>query len=424
MNNLKIRELDYIALFTERHIESSVTYPRNDIGVARLFHELHNHLICYVVESKAWYIYTGKRWSKDEGSLRVMEICKSFAQNYAGYSELMDDGSEEGKAFMKYAAGLTGRKRREGLLSDTRSIAPKSLASFDRDKFLINCHNGTYNLKTMTLQPHNPADYITKLAKVDYSSNIKCERWERFISEVMCGDMDTARFMQKALGYALSGDTALECFFILYGEKTRNGKSTLTETVAHILGDYARTIQPQTLSRRPSDGSAASPDIARLKGARLVNMPEPEKGSELNIALVKQLTGGDTYTGRFLHENPVEFSPEFKIFINTNHLPRTSDDTVFLSGRVKLIPFDRHFEPHEQDNGLKKQFRRPKNKSGILNWLIEGYKLLHEEGLTPPDKVQKAIQAYRQETDIIGCFLLECVAQVLYNYCSDLPSLN
>jgi putative DNA primase/helicase len=213
------------------------------------------------------------------------------------------------------------------------------------------------------------------------------------------------------LGYALSGDTALECFFILYGEKTRNGKSTLTETIAHILGDYARTIQPQTLSRRPSDGSAASPDIARLKGARLVNMPEPEKGLELNIALVKQLTGGDTYTGRFLHENPVEFSPEFKIFINTNHLPRTSDDTVFLSGRVKLIPFDRHFEPHEQDNGLKKQFRKPKNKSGILNWLIEGCKLLHEEGLTPPEKVQKAIQAYRQETDIIGCFLLECVAQ-------------
>ncbi|MCL1882278.1 MAG: hypothetical protein FWF81_00795 [Defluviitaleaceae bacterium] len=104
--------------------------------------------------------------------------------------------------------------------------------------------------------------------------------------------METARFLQKALGYALSGETALECFFIFYGDKTRNGKSTLSETIAFVMGEYARTIQPQTLSRRPADGGAASPDTARLKGARLVNVPEPEKGLELNIALVKQLTGG------------------------------------------------------------------------------------------------------------------------------------
>jgi len=170
------------------------------------------------------------------------------------------------------------------------------------------------------------------------------------------------------------------------------------------MGEYARTLQPQTLSRRPADVGAASPDTARLKGARLVNVPEPEKGLELNIALVKQLTRGDSYMARFLNENPVEFTPEFKIFINTNHLPRTSDDTVFLSGRVKQIPFDRHFQPHEQDNGLKAHFRKQKNRSGILNWLLQ------LEGLPLPEKVNNAIQAYRQETDIIGSFLNECTA--------------
>jgi len=136
-------------------------------------------------------------------------------------------------------------------------------------------------------------------------------------------------------------------------------------------------------------------------------MPEPEKGLELNIALIKQLTGGDTYTGRFLHENPVEFAPEFKIFINTNHLPRTSDDTVFASGRVKLIPFERHFTPREQDAGLKKLFRRRESMSGIFNWLLEGYRLLQAEELALPKRVQIAIEAYRLETDIIGSFVAE-----------------
>ena len=217
--------------------------------------------------------------------------------------------------------------------------------------------------------------------------------------------------MQKALGYCLSGDTSLECFFILYGNTTRNGKSTLTETINHIWGDYARTVQPQTLAKRPSDGSVATPDIARLKGARIVNVPEPEKGLELNTALVKQLTGGDTYTGRFLRENPVEFSPEFKIFINSNHLPNTSDDTIFSSGRIKMLPFDRHFSVEEQDLTLKRQFRRWENMSGILNWLIEGYRLLRAEGLVVPVRVKVAVEEYRQELDEIGAFFSDEVGE-------------
>lgn len=313
----------------------------------------------------------------------------------------------ERKAFIKYAGGFHSRRRREGLLSDARSIAPKSLAAFDSNRTLFNCQNGTVNLQNFGLQKHRPEDYITKISKARFDTDARCPRWEQFIGEVMCGDADTAMFLQKALGYALTGDTSLECFFILYGNTTRNGKSTLSETVAYVLGEYARTIQPQTLSRRPADGGAASPDIARLKGARLVNMPEPEKGLELNIALVKQLTGGDTYTGRFLNENPIEFRPEFKIFINTNHLPRTSDDTVFSSGRVKLIPFDRHFTVEEQDNSLKKLFRRCENMSGILNWLINGYRLMLETGMDTPPRVTAAVDAYRQEADIFGSFLCE-----------------
>lgn len=399
--------MEYLTKFKELNIADNPTYPHNDIGMAKLFYDLHSSIICYVVEAKTWYTYNGKRWVKDEGGLYVMERCKDFAQAFISYAESVDDGSDESKAFTKYAAGFHSRRRREGLLSDARSINPKSLNTFDRDGMLFNCQNGTFSLSELALRPHRAEDYITKISRVKYTAEAVCERWERFINEVMCGDTGTATFLQKAFGYCLSGDTALECFFILYGNTTRNGKTTLSETVTHIFGDYARTIQPQTLSRRPNDGATASPDIARLKGARLVNMPEPEKGLELNIALVKQLTGGDTYTGRFLHENPVEFKPEFKIFVNTNHLPRTSDDTVFSSDRVKLIPFDRHFTPEEQDNGLKKLFRSRESMSGIFNWLVQGYQLLQTEGLTTTVRVQAAVDAYRLETDVFGAFLTD-----------------
>jgi len=404
---------DYFTLFQEQGVSGAApNYLNNDIGIARLFFNLHNTVVCYVIESKAWYTYTGRLWYKDEGSLAVMERCKNFVESLAQYAEQIDDGSDESKAFIKYTAGFHSRKRREALLSDARSIAPKSLTAFDRDKMLFNCQNGTFCLNDMMLHPHKPEDYITKISRVKYAEGAVCERWEQFIGEVMCGDADTARFLQKAYGCSLSGERAdMEVFFVLYGNTTRNGKSTLSETIAFILGDYARTIQPQTLSRRPNDGAVASPDIARLKGARLVNVPEPEKGLELNIALIKQLTGGDTYTGRFLHENPIEFKPEFTIFINTNHLPRTADDTVFSSGRVKLIPFDRHFTPEEQDAGLKRLFCSPENKSGILNWLISGYQLLMSEGLAVPARVSAAITSYRQEADIIGTFLSECTAE-------------
>jgi len=404
--------LDYENIFTEKQIETGdEPYSINDIGTAYLFYDLHKSFIRYVVESKTWYIYDGRVWLKDEGAFQVAELCKAFAGAYAEYALAFMDDTPEMKAYVKYAVGLTSRKKREGLLTDARSINPISLSAFDKNKNLLNCINGTYSLSEMVLLPHNPTDYITKMAKVKYSDGTVCNRWEQFISEIMCGDAETALFLQKALGYCLSGGTWLECFFILHGSTTRNGKSTLTGTVEYILADYARSVQPQTLSRRPSDGASPSPDIARLKGARLVNMPEPEKGLELNIALIKQLTGGDTYTGRFLHENPVEFKPEFKIFINTNHLPRTADNTIFTSERVKLIPFNRHFLPEEQDTGLKKLFRKDDSKSGILNWLIEGYRMLIADGLSLPDKVKTAISEYEQAGDIFGNFCTETLCQ-------------
>jgi len=400
--------MDYIVKIKEAGFGESPSYPQNDIGIARLFYDLHSDVLRYVIEPKTWFAYDGGRWTQTKGLFNAAERCKDFTQGFIEYA-LKYHGDD--KEYLKYAAKSTGRRNREGILNDARSIAPMSISEFDRDRLLFNCPNGTLDLRTFGLRPHNPNDFITKLSGAKFNHKAEMSRWESFIGEVMCGDVDTAAYLQKALGYTLTGLTEYDSFYILYGATTRNGKSTLIDAVTNVLGDYACTIQPQTFARRSTDGAAASPDIARLKGARLVNMPEPEKGLELNAALIKQMTGGDRITIRALYEAPTEMYSEFKPFINTNHLPRTSDDTIFTSGRVKVIPFERHFTETEQDTGLKKAFRTRNAKSAILNWLCMGYRLILETGFAAPECVMQAVSEYRQEADVIGLFLSECTVE-------------
>ena len=165
-------------------------------------------------------------------------------------------------------------------------------------------------------------------------------------------------YLQKAIGYALSGDTSLECLFILYGATSRNGKGTTMETIPADLGDYGRTAKPDMLTnkglRTPTSGP--SEDVARLNGARMVNVSEPEKSMQIDASLTKQMTGNNILTARFLRENSFEFKPQFKLFIDTNHLPQISDMTLFESDRIKIIPFNRHFTAEERDIDLKVVF--------------------------------------------------------------------
>ena len=203
----------------------------------------------------------------------------------------------------------------------------------------------------------------------------------------------------------MSGDTRLECMFIRYGPSTRNGKGTLMETILRVLGEYGRTAKPDMLSKKGfADSAGPSEDVARLNGARLVNVSEPEKSMVLDASLTKQMTGNNTLTARYLRENSFEFKPHFKLIIDSNHLPQISDMTLFNSDRILVIPFKRHFEENERDINLKSFFARPENLSGILNWCLEGFRLYQEEGLTPPQAVIDATAEYRKQSDRIMMF--------------------
>ena len=180
------------------------------------------------------------------------------------------------------------------------------------------------------------------------------------------------------------------------------------ETFLRICGDYGRTSRPETIGIKSNgNGSAPSEDVARLAGARFVNISEPDKKLTLSAALLKTLTGSDTINARFLHENSFDFKPQFKIFTNTNHLPTVTDLTLLTSGRVKIIPFERHFAPHERDHGLKHEFFKKENLSGILNWVLEGYQKLCRTGLDMPRSVQDATLAYHRENYKVGLFIEE-----------------
>lgn len=275
---------------------------------------------------------------------------------------------------------------------------------------MFNVGNGTLNLATGEFYQHRASDLLSKIANVIYDPAARSADFEKFIGEIMQADVEKAKYLQKVCGLSLTADTSNEMCWLLYGATTRNGKSTLAETISHVLGTYATAALPETLAQRKNkDSRAASGDVARLDGARLVVMSEPPRRMLFDVALLKTLLGRDKITARQLYEREFTFTPKFKLLLNTNSLPLVNDNTLFSSGRVAVIPFERHFEPAEQDKTLKTRLQSIENASGILNWLLDGLRLYRAEGLKQPPSIVQATDEYRKISDKIGMFISECL---------------
>ena len=400
-------DLSHITLtIEEMRPHTKPRYQRDEIGIGYAFADYFKPIARFDRERGIWYVYDGKVWQPDENALAVAELAKILADRLYTFALQITDEDTRNR-YIKRVQKLQMRKNRRTMIEDAKSVYPVSHTVFDRNTDLFNCQNGTLNLTTGEFRPHDPADFLTMMSGITYDPDASCPRWEQFISEVMCNDADLALYLQKALGYALTGDTSLECLFILYGATSRNGKGTTMETFLKIMGDYGKTSNPEMLSTKFGNTNASGPseEIARLAGVRFVNISEPEKKITFNAALVKRMTGNDTLNARFLHENSFDFRPNFKIFINTNYKPSVSDMTLFYSCRLKLIPFKRHFEEHEQDKGLKGFFSLPESQSAIFNWCYAGYKLFRKQGLDDPSAVTEATKEYQDESDRIGQFV-------------------
>ncbi|MEN6637476.1 MAG: phage/plasmid primase, P4 family, partial [Clostridiaceae bacterium] len=400
-------EIELLPILRAMQPERSKRYRRSDIGNGRLFADFFKDTVRYVSERKLWFVYDGKRWLADHSNQKTMALCKKLADILLVYAAQISDDDLKKKSVENYWR-WQNRRTRETILKDAQDVYTTLMTEFDADPFLFNCQNGTLHLRTMEFLPHDANDKLTKISQVVYDPSARCERFDAFVDQIMSADRQRADFLQRSLGYALSGDTRFECLFILFGATTRNGKGPRMESVLNVMGDYGSTVRPETISMKQSANSQnPTEDIARLAGIRFANISEPSKGLLLNAAQVKSMTGNDTLNARFLHENSFDFQPQFKIFMNTNYLPVITDITLFSSGRIMIIPFERHFEENEQDKTLKPLFRKPENQSAILNWLLEGHRKLESEGLKMPQSVASATERYQHDSDKIALFLEE-----------------
>jgi len=276
-------------------------------------------------------------------------------------------------------------------------------SQLDRDPYLLNINGGTLDLRTGSLKVPTPSDYISKLAPVDYDPTAECPVWLSFLDRIMDGNKELVGFLQKAIGYSLTGDTGEQCFFFIYGSGA-NGKSTLLNTVRALLGDYAMQAAPEILMAKDRTGGA-SPELARLPGSRFVATSETEDGQHFAEAALKQMTGQDTITARFLFKDFFEFKPQFKIWFGTNHKPVIKGTDNAIWRRIHLIPFSVSIPPEEQDRNLEKKLLA--ELSGILNWALIGCMEWQKYGLQPPEEVKAAVKEYRKDMDVFSQFVEE-----------------
>lgn len=388
-------------------------YETNDKGFGYLFADVFKGKHRYNSDRKEFMFYDGKRWVDDAEGMRAKNSAKELSDAllmYAVKGTLEKDKSE----YLKQVTSLVNIRNRHNMLQDSKDVYYFQNVDLDRDDYILNVSNGTIDLTDIEpkFTEHNADMLLSKICNANYDASATCDVWLKFLDDVMQGDKEKIRYLQKIAGLSLTGNTEQETMFILYGSTTRNGKSTFCETLMHLLGDYALTMQPQSLAIKQNlDSRQASGDIARLDGCRLCNASEPPKRMLFDTALLKSLLGRDSITARHLHQREFTFIPKFKMLMNTNYLPTITDDTVFSSGRINVISFDRHFEPHEQDKSLKQKLRSSKELSGILNWCIEGLRLYRTEGLIPPATVRTATDTYRTDSDKIGNFLNECMVK-------------
>jgi putative DNA primase/helicase len=381
-------------------------YSYDDTGNAQRFKDTYGEVIRFSYIRKNWYYYSDKIWVVDqEGKIKTLvdEILVKMKKEPVYLADGVDeeDAQKNLTKHIKYSRGSNGKTN---MLKESQHLLPISPEYFDKDKHLLNVQNGYLDLKTGILHEHDKNKFFTKISSIEYTDKIDCPMWLDFLNQIFNGDTALISYLQRAIGYSLSGSTEEQMMFILYGNG-RNGKSVFLDIITEMMGNYTTNIQPQTIMVKQQSSSANS-DIARLQGARLVTTTEPNDGMRFDEGLVKQLTGGDKVTARFLYGDEFDFHPEFKLWMATNHKPiiRGTDDGIWR--RMAIVPFTVQIPEKQVDKQLKYKLRR--EMKAILNWAVEGYQEWKRVGLSEPQSIKDQRNEYRTEMDVVELFIEEC----------------
>lgn len=371
--------------------------PGTDMANARRFTDRHGMNLRFTTE-RGWMVWSGKKWQVDEKGVAVAKLAMESAESLL--SELKNSApSERDKAYA--VAKLAAQKRAiEASVWMGRSHCPEHLANFDANLMLFNCRNGIIDLASGELLKHDRAHYCSLMGGCDYQVDAAAPRWMQFLSEITLGNQELIDYLQRMAGYLLTGDTNEQCLFFGHGDGS-NGKTTFVETLMRCMGEYALSAEPDMLMSKRDAGIPN--DVARLRGLRACFMNETKQGHHFDEAKLKNLTGGDTLTARFLREEFFDFRPTHKLVLRGNHKPTVNGTDEGIWRRLRLIPFDLRLQDGQKDRTLMPSLA--KELPGVLAWMVQGCLLWQKSGLGTPAIVAEAVREYRAESDTLGRFI-------------------
>lgn len=393
-------EVKDIAALTPKMAEAA---ELTDVGNAATFAAQHGKDVRFVASWKQWLVWNGVRWVEDE-RLAVQEKAKATGRRLFARA-----GTDEARRpeLLRHARHTTSRVGIRSMLdlACSDSALAVSVEDLDKDNWLLNVKNGTIDLRTGNLREHQRDDLITKLSPIHYDPNAECPAWLSFVNQVFDGDQEVIDYMQRAVGYVLTGSVEEQCLFFLHGTG-KNGKSTFVGVVLEMLGDYAIAAAPNLLMAKVSDSHPT--EQADLHGKRFVVCQETEQGRKWAETTVKQLTGGDAIRARRMRKDFFQFLPTHKFFVAGNHKPQIVGTDEGIWRRLKLVPFKVTIPDATRDPRLAERLRS--EHAGILRWAVQGCLAWQSNPLSKgqPVVISGALQQYREEQDVFGGFLNEC----------------
>jgi putative DNA primase/helicase len=337
---------------------NSPNYPRNDSERAVRFAHTFGSDLRHVAVWDSWFKWDKTRWKRETNG-NVVRLGQTMSRIFLKEAfGINTDDSEKGKAAIR-AAVQSGEASEIRAMLSMACVQPAIAAEpevFDNDPFLLCVRNGVVDLRTGAFRESQKEDHCTKQAGVTFDKDARCPLWTAHLNAVFAGNESLVNFFQCAVGYSLTGDTREHKLFFLYGRGS-NGKSTTMETIQHLLGDYARKA-PDSLFMLDHHNREPQQEIAELMGKRFVIGSEIEEGGKLAESRVKDMTGGDTLTGRFLYSRSFNFTPTHKLWIFGNHKPDIANNDEGVWRRMCLIPFTVEFKDGQKDPQLKTKLRR------------------------------------------------------------------
>ena len=372
-----------------------------DACQAERFADANRNRLRYDHTRRKWFVFQAPRWVPDpDGQVYRLAIEAARILQLEG-KEMA--GSKSGDSVISFAKGCQSDTGIRRILNIAQNLPPIANVGglWDPDLLLVGTPNGVLNLRTGRFRRGRPEDMLTLSTGVVYDPEAKCPRWKRFLREIFRGDMELVRYVQRAIGYSLTGLTTEQIWWLLHGTGA-NGKTTFVNVLKYVLGTYARTIPFNAilLPERPIPD-----DIAGLVGKRFVCASEAIEDRHLNEGRIKALTGGDPFPVRRLYEEWFEFKPELKLWLCCNHKPAVKDSSYGFWRRVHVLPFTQRFEGDRRDPYLEQKLIQ--EGPGILRWGIQGNRAWLKGGLRPPADVLLATEQYQQESDQLGEFLAE-----------------